>query len=301
MGGLSGDSSDDQDEQSGRAAAPCLEEERWLDRRQHAPEDRVMQLTRTIEAEIIPRLLLSSKGVRAFPDAAAITMRQSLFGQDQIEELSGLIVKHDTAAALAYIENLRARGAELEGIFLYLLAPAARYLGDLWTADLRNFADVTIGLSRLQQVLRALSPAFENELDTEAVGHRALLVPARGEQHTFGLFMLEEFFRRAGWDVWGGASAELDEISSIISREYINVVGFSLSCSDGLDDLAADIKTVRRSSQNPSMGILVGGPAFIEHPERVGYVGADGTAADGQEAVSVALKFVGEKAKHSRS
>jgi MerR family transcriptional regulator, light-induced transcriptional regulator len=298
MGGLSGgsDGSDRVDQQQQNAS--CLDNDLWRDRRQHAPEARVMQLTRTIESEIIPRLLLTTK--RASAEDLASGPPSQIPSHEHVEELAGLIVQHDTAAGLAYVENMLARDISLETVFIKLLAPTARHLGELWEGDLRSFADVTIGLSRLQQLLRALSPAFESELGDQGVGHRALLVPARGNQHTFGLFMLEEFFRRSGWDVWGGASADLNEIISIVTREYVNVVGFSLSLEAGLDDLTADIKAVRRMSLNPSIGILVGGPAFTGHPERVAYVGADGTASDGIQAVAVALKFVSEDPMRAR-
>ena len=36
-------------------------------------------------------------------------------------------------------------------------------------------------------------------------GRRALLVSVPGEQHSFGVTMVAEFFRRAGWDAWTGA------------------------------------------------------------------------------------------------
>jgi MerR family transcriptional regulator, light-induced transcriptional regulator len=152
--------------------------------------------------------------------------------------------------------------------------------------------NVTIGLSRLQQVLRSLSPAFENELEQWQHGRRALLVPARGEQHTFGLFMLEEFFRRSGWDVWGGCATSTKDLVAIVRSEHIDIVGFSLSCDGSLEQLAVDIKAVRKASRNKAVGIMVGGPAFIGHPERVDLVGADATASDGRQAVAYAQKFL---------
>jgi methanogenic corrinoid protein MtbC1 len=51
----------------------------------------------------------------------------------------------------------------------------------------------------LQQLLRELSAAFEAE--TLPRLRSAVLVTAPGDQHTFGVFILQEFFRRAGWDV----------------------------------------------------------------------------------------------------
>jgi hypothetical protein len=44
------------------------------------------------------------------------------------------------------------------------------------------------------------------------------------------------------------------------------------------------IRDVRRASRNSGLGILVGGPMFIERPDLVGLVGADATAADGRQA-----------------
>lgn len=296
MGGLGrggrsdGTRSDPQDDQAREFSMEALLGTPGQNEDHNGPEQRLLRLTRTIEAEIIPRLLLSNTLATSIengletPDAA--------ISHERVVEFTGLVLTHDTPAAIAYIERVRSRGTSLESLFLELLSPAARYLGELWKADLCSFANVTIGLSRLQQVLRAFSPAFENELDEWQHGKRALLVPARGEQHTFGLFMLEEFFRRSGWDVWGGSTTSTDDIVSIVRSERIDVVGFSLSCEGSLDDLAIDIRAVRKASRNQSVGIMVGGPAFIGHPERVGRVGADATANDGRQAVVLAQQFL---------
>lgn len=256
----------------------------------NGPEQRLLRLARTIEAEIIPRLLLANSISRS-TDAGG-TSELGGYAQERVEEFTRLVLAHDTPAAIAYIEQVRSHGTSLESLFLDLLTPTARYLGELWKADLCNFADVTIGLSRLQQVLRSFSPAFENELEQWQHGRRALLVPARGEQHTFGLFMLEEFFRRSGWDVWGGSTTSTTELVAIVRNEWIDVVGFSLSCDGSLGDLATDIKAVRKASRNRAVGIMVGGPAFVGHPERVGFVGADATAIDGRQAVLLAQQYL---------
>ncbi len=252
--------------------------------------NRLLQLTRTIETQIIPRLLIANTvGARWIREPSATTHRPS---HENVEELTGLVLRQNTAAAMAYIEAVRSRGTGMEDVFLRLLAPTARHLGDLYDADLCNFAEVTIALSRLQQVLRAFSASFESEVEPWQQVHRAVLVPCQGEQHTFGLSMLEEFFRRAGWDVWSGNSSSLDEVLETIASEWIDIVGFSMSCESRIDELTADIRKVRAASVNRSVGVFVGGPAFLEHPELLQRVGADATATDGHEAVLVALRFV---------
>jgi methanogenic corrinoid protein MtbC1 len=261
-------------------------------------EQRQAQLLRTIEVEIIPRLLLAG---RANADGSFDPVEASgIIDADTVEEFVTLIRTHEMVVASAYFEAMRARGVSLEILYLHLLAPAARRLGELWSADLCDFTDVTVALGRLQQALRELSPAFRNEQEPREHGRRALLMPAPGEQHTFGLFMVAEFFRRAGWDVWGGPPASGNDLTGIVRAEWFDVVGLSVGCESRLDVLAAGIRAMRRASRNRAIGVMVGGPTFVEHPELVAFVGADATAADARQAALQAESLVSLLARPRR-
>lgn len=246
---------------------------------------RSAHLLQTIESEIIPRLVLSRRAVGKAP--AAVTSISWAPDEQMVAELADLVVAQDVGAAATRIEGLRAQGVPIEALYLDLLAPTARYLGELWEADLCDFTSVTLGCSRLQQLLHELSPAFFREIDQHEHRRRVLLVPVPGEQHTFGLYMVAEFFRRAGWDVWSG-SMPARELSALVGREAFTLVGFSLSGDSRLDALAASIRAVRRASCNRGIGVLVGGPVFVGHPELVNLVGADATAVDGRQATQQA-------------
>ncbi len=180
-----------------------------------------------------------------------------------------------------------------------LLAPTASYLGELWKADRCSFTEVTVGLSRLRQMLRDLSPEFELDASEYRHGRRALLLATPGEQHTFGLFVVEAFFRREGWDVSGGQIDSADEIAHLVDRQWFAVAGFSLSSERFIDRLALLIRVVRRHSCNRDIGVLVGGPLFIEQPELAERVGADAFAADGRDAVARARSLLTRKAAPS--
>lgn len=236
-------------------------------------------LVETIELEIIPRLVLAH---RATPSGVASPCW--VLGPEHVSELAELVLAGDLATAAGQIEAICARGATVETVYLELLAPAARHLGELWKADLCRFTDVTLGLVRLQQVLRELGPAFRAEAVPGEHGHRALLVPAPGEQHTFGLFMVVEFFRRAGWDVWSEPRVSSAELVRLVREASFDVVGLSVSCDPRLDSLVSAIRAIRKASRNRAIGVLVGGPAFVAHPELVALVGADATAIDGRQA-----------------
>ncbi len=239
-------------------------------------------LVRTIEGEIIPRLVLAHAPV-ADKDGEPVAEGR-LPTRAEVEEFTQLILAHDGVVASNYVDGLRKNGMSLEAVFLHLLAPTARRLGDLWTADLCDFARVTIGLGRLQQLLRELSHSFQGESEHWDNGRRALLTAIPGEQHTLGILIVAEFLRRAGWDVLGWPMATKDELVDVVHSEWFAVVGLSLGSEAKLDELASVIHAVREASRNGSIGIMVGGPVFIEHPEYVAIVGADATAADARLA-----------------
>lgn len=251
--------------------------------------------------------LLAQVGVESMPRLALVRAGQPApFCQagtswslepDEVNRFSGLLVKGDMGAAASFIDGKRALGAPLDTLYLDLLAPAARRLGDLWDEDLCDFADVTVGLCRLQQLLRGLSASFVHETDQEAPSRRALLVTVPGEQHSFGLFMVAEFFRKAGWDVTTATPVSRDELASLVRHDWFDVVGLSSSCEDKIEAMASAIRTIRRASRNRNASVMVGGPMFVAHPDYADLIGADATATDGRQAPVQAQKLLASNAK----
>lgn len=264
------------------------------DANREAVELRLSLLSKAIEHEIIPRLMLAhpTAGECLSPET---TGSQQVSAAD-VETFAKLVLAPDENVAHACIEAMRSSGISVETIYTDLLAPVARHLGVLWEEDLCDFTEVTLGLGRLHQVLRELSPAF-NQANINASGHRVLLLPAPGEQHTFGLVMVSEFFRRAGWDVGGGPWEAGADPVLMVKREWFDVVGFSLGNITQLDALAASIKIVRKSSLNTSICVIVGGPLFLAHPEYVAYVNADAASTDGAQAPTLAKKLIASKSR----
>jgi methanogenic corrinoid protein MtbC1 len=257
------------------------------------------ELTRTIEGEIIPRLMLVH---RVDPCAAPEEERPAL-SADEVTGFARLVMSHDVTEAVSYIERLRGEGLSLETLFLDLLAPTARLLEDLWQADLCDSTDVTVGLCHLQQLLREYSPAFETEVEHHTHGRRALWAQLPGApctfelKHTFGVRIAEEFFRRAGWDVWGGNPASVNELVAMVRREWFDLVGLTVCPNTPLEQVASTIGAIRRASCNRAVGVMVGGAMFVDHPEWVTQIGADAVAVDGRQAILQAQSLVGLMAR----
>ena len=247
-------------------------------------EQQLSQLICTIEGEIIPRLMLAW---RAPPDRSRVLAIPATTSSKNVVEFTGLVLSSDFTVAMGYIDALRAQDVSLERICLNLLAPTARRLGDLWNDDLCDFTQVTLGLCQLHRILRELEPVVrsaETPVQCRSEARHALIVPVPGEQHTFGLLMVVDFFRRAGWDVSSDFIANDAELIHLVRDQWFAVVGFSLSCERRIEALATSIRNVRRASRNRSVGIMVGGQLFNQYPELVARVGADATAVDGRQA-----------------
>jgi methanogenic corrinoid protein MtbC1 len=248
-------------------------------------EPRNSSLAGFIAIDIVPGLVLAHRPpprVSKPNDEAA----------EIVDEFASLVLAEETPALMSYVENLRFRGAAIETLYLGLLSATARRLGEFWEEDTVDFASVTIGLWRLQEVLRNLSAAFQVEGPKPAHGHRALLLSTAGEQHNFGLAMLGEFLFRDGWSIAGGPGLKPAEISGLLQAEFFSIVGLSLSCESRIEALTSTIRLIRRSSINRNIVVMVGGAAFIQRPELVAAVGADATAPDARQGALEAERLV---------
>ena len=258
------------------------------------PRQRLNLLTQTIEQEIVPRLVLARS---AAPDQPVLPPPGTPpVCDDEVNELARLATDRDPTAASGLVASVLARGTTMETLYLDLLAPAARRLGELWSEDACDFTQVTMGVWCLHQLLRETGNDLPDPLLRRENDRRVLLVPVPGEQHTFGLAMVASFFRRAGWTVWSEPLASSNDLIGIVRNEWFSVIGFSLSCASRMEALATHIRRVRRASRNPAVGILVGGQIFVERPELVVMVGADATAIDGRQACLQAESLVALRA-----
>lgn len=243
-------------------------------------------LVGTIEGEIIPRLMR----VHRIPiDPTAGWPRP---GPDEVDTLMGLALAEEAAPAIGYVEGLIGRGMPPESVYLDLIGPAARQFGSLWDEDRLDFLQVTLGLCRLQQIVQQLGASGSAARQPPLPRPTALLASLPGDQHTLGLHMVGNLFRRRGWHARELPAATPDELTAVLRCDAVEVFGLSVACEARLGQAAAIIAAVRRAACGRDIVILVGGQAFAGHAARVAEVGADATAPDGLRAVASASELV---------
>lgn len=236
-----------------------------------------------VEWEVVPRLA-SAHGVRT-PTGEAAWIRS-----EDVEFFTRCSVERDALALLDYLESLRQAGASHETLLMDVIAPAARALGVQWEQDSCDFTAVTVGVGRMQQAMRMLTPDSEGpHLAGAVTPRRAWLSVGPGEQHTLAVSILSHCLRGSGWQVDGPDAADVaGHPVRAISEHWYDMVGLSVQCHRFLEDLSRQIERLRSCSRNENLRIMVGGMPFLSDPGLVAEVGADLTAANAREAVRVA-------------
>ena len=238
---------------------------------------RLGHLCHTLESDVIPRLLQThGEAGRQMPRPDMV----------EVAAFANALLHGDEAEVAGVLATARRRGQSIAWIYLELLAPVARVLGEWWSDDRCDFASVTVALGRLQRVLHELSPQFGREVEVPPNGRRILFSQHPDEQHSFGLAMVAEFFRRAGWEVLGGVGGAVPDPSALVASEWFDVVGFSLGTEQRAAWAAERIAAVRRESRNRQVSVVVGGSLIVREPGWATKVGADLAGQDAAQTVS---------------
>ena len=251
------------------------------------PERSSADLARIIEGEIIPRLMLA----HGAPGEGAVGETAPSVGSRTLDAFARMTLSSEAHTMTAYVEALIQGGLSLEEVYVDLLIPTARRLGDDWNEDFISFTDVTVGLSRLQQVVRTLGHSIPTR-DADGEAPSAYFVTAPNEQHAFGLVILEDYFRRAGWRTWLDTAATCEEAVRTVRHDWFDIFGLSATSDTPTEVIATTIAQVRHASRNPAVFVMVGGRLFIDNPALANVVGADAASQTAGDALLIADKAI---------
>lgn len=256
------------------------------------PEDaEPTALAKLIEGEIIPRLLLAHRNGAGDVIAAAPIPDQTV-GAAEVAAFATLTLKSEAHVLMRHVDAQLGFGFTVETVLVELLAPAARLLGSMWENDDIDFIDVTMGLWRLQEIVHEIAARSPGAVSNRGGDRRALFCVMPGEQHSFGTIVVDECFRRQGWETRCITNLTEHELMTLVSERWFEIIGLTVSCDHHTDELSRFIRALRHSSRNPHAGIMVGGPLFVRNPTFAERVGADGTASDARRAVELAEQLV---------
>jgi methanogenic corrinoid protein MtbC1 len=241
-----------------------------------------------VETQIIPRLLHAHRrDGNAAPGVAGPPVRP-----EDVIELARLCAAGELAAAIRAVDLLRMGGLDPERVLLELLGPAAMHLGRMWDDDATSFAEVTLGLGLMHELIHAMGYEFDAGPQQAANVQRVMLASAPGSQHLLGLAIVSEIYRKAGWDVVVEVSTSRDELSRAVANEWFDLIGLSVALDSQLPGLPALVGELRGWSKNPAVPVLLGGPIFSLHRLDAAQFGAQAVCTDARDCVPLSQSLL---------
>jgi MerR family transcriptional regulator, light-induced transcriptional regulator len=244
------------------------------------------RLDELLSVDVIPRLLVAYSR-----PLGIVRPRAKAIAPAEIDRFVPLVLRCEAGELLDEVDAIMARGFAAEQLFVELLAPAARRLGDMWDRDELDFLQVAMGMWRLQEVLREIA-ARAVRAQPGGSPRTAIFTSMPGDAHTFGTAMVQECFALAGWNADLLVGANRNQILQSVAERDLDLVGLTLSHDGHIEPAASLIRAIRTVSMNPSLCIMVGGRLSAEQPAIATLVGADGTAQTAAAAVTVAEGLV---------
>jgi methylmalonyl-CoA mutase cobalamin-binding subunit len=216
------------------------------------------------------------------------------------EQQSQLLAKTCVSSPSSDIEscvlNMVGQGLGLETVFLQTIPSAAKLFHQWWAQDEIDFVAVTQASYRLQELVYKLSAEFV--LSGPQCGglsnYAALLVNTPQSQHSLGLLILSQYFKRYGWQVVGDTTWREPDMVIAVQSGYIDLLGLSVSDERQLGYLKKLIATLRKKSLNPDLLVMVGGPLLATHDHLAPWLGADFSCLQADDAQVLAMRRVDE-------
>ena len=216
--------------------------------------------------------------------------------------LSGLALEYllalrtgGTEAARSLLYGVVSRGTGIRELYLHVFEPALREVGRLWA-----LGDLAVGEEHaFSEATQALMSQLYGGSDAVAAGTgpRCVALSGSGESHIIGARMVADFLSLSGWDVrFLGGNLSIRHLRETLLAGPPDLLALSITLPENLNAAADLIRAVRAEKPLRALKIMAGGQALRDHPWGWKDIGADGTAANAEDAVKVANDLIGRSA-----
>ena len=199
------------------------------------------------------------------------------------ERLEARMIAGDVAGAWSVVEAALAAGAEPKDIYVNVLAPALASIGEKWRNGDVDVAEEHLASAVATRIIGRMGPRFARR--GRPKGTIVTAMPP-GERHGFGLSMLADVFRGAGYSVLDlGPDTPIPSLLASVGHLEGELSAICISVAfDELVDVAGEMVSAVKQEIGPGVPVLVGGRG-IESEAVAESMGADGFAHDPDEAV----------------
>jgi methylmalonyl-CoA mutase cobalamin-binding subunit len=124
-----------------------------------------------------------------------------------------------------------------------------------------------------------------------------MLVNTPNSQHSLGLLILSQYFKRYGWHILGGTTWREPDMAIMVQSSHVDLIGLSVSDEKQFGYLKQLIANLRKKSLNPGLLVMVGGPMLAKHAKLCEWLGADFGCLHADQAQLMAMQQVEQARK----
>jgi excisionase family DNA binding protein len=229
------------------------------------------------------RWVIDRDDLQAFRNRSGKRPRRSASGtsstprwEGRAERLMARMRVGDGLGSWSIIESALVSGSPSD-MYVNLLGPALRQIGDGWSRGAISIADEHRATAVALGLAGRLSPLFVRRGPPRA--GTVLLAGAEGDTHLIPLLMVADALRADGWSVvnLGADVPRAELVATAQGTEHLSAVGISLGSERNAARTSKNIRSLRTAC--PGVPVLLGGPAA--GPEQMARdLGADGWASD---------------------
>mgnify|MGYP006276431777 CR=1 FL=1 len=243
------------------------------------PAEKIGGTWTVTEGDLVAFRAGESAGALAAAGAVGSTAaRRAPYG----ERLEARLVAGDGRGAWGVVESAMAAGAEVDEVYLDVIAPAMQRIGARWAAGELDVAVEHRATGIVLRMLGRLGPKLARRGRSRGT---VLIGGPTGEMHSLPLALLGDLLRGEGWEVSDlGADTPTDSfVRAALETDDLVAVGVSVSTEASLP-AAAEVLAALQVAVG-EVYVMVGGVAVrdLEHARELG---ADGWAASARRVAA---------------
>ena len=197
-----------------------------------------------------------------------------------LSDLVDAVAAFDPAKRDVVMAQFRAAGVPDHVVVDHYIPAAARHYGESWCSANMSFADVAIGVARLQGMTRDLATRRARTGNAATV----LLIVPQDAYHTLGASVLADQIRRLGVSVKLSLGHSVPELQDLLETHHFDAVMISAAACERLDSIRKLVKTVKANAFG-APPVVVGGTVLDQETDIRTLTGADHISNNAQEAL----------------
>lgn len=191
--------------------------------------------------------------------------------------------------ASAVVDTAIAQGMNPKAVYLELIVPAQRQIGEMWFKQEITVAQQHLATEISFAELGRLRPMLKRR---RSIGKTIVVCSVEGDPHSIGGRIVSDFLFMEGWEVeFLGGALPVDALVQHLCTRKPDVVALSVTIESALDSAKALIAAIK--DKQGATKTMVGGPVVDRLGDRVHEIGADAYCNDANKANSIARQLVG--------